>query len=62
MRADQECRQLLLRYPNTVFLDETQQLLRNVQEVIAEGEYRVGMFYVKKGQLPGRRESSPDGD
>lgn len=51
VRADQECRQLLLRYPNTVFLDETQQLLRNVQEVIAEGEYRVGMFYVKKGSF-----------
>ena len=49
IRADQECRQLLLRYPNTVFRDETEQLLRNAQEVIAEGEYRVGMFYVKKG-------------
>ena len=51
VRADQECRQLLLRYPNTVFRDETEQLLRNVQEVIAEGEYRVGMFYVKKGSF-----------
>ncbi len=49
VRADQECRQLLLRYPNTVFREETEQLLRNVQEIIAEGEYRVGMFYVKKG-------------
>ena len=51
VRADQECRQLLLRYPNTVFRDETEQLLRNAQEVIAEGEYRVGMFYVKKGSF-----------
>ncbi len=51
VRADQECRQLLLRYPNTVFRDETEQLLRNVQEVIAEGEYRVGMFYVDKGSF-----------
>ena len=51
VRADQECRQLLLRYPNTVFRDETEQLLRNVQEVIAEGEYRIGMFYVKKGSF-----------
>ena len=51
VRADQECRQLLLRYPNTVFREETEQLLRNVQEVIAEGEYRVGMFYVKKGSF-----------
>lgn len=51
VRADQECRQLLLRYPNTVFRDETEQLLRNVQEVIAEGEYRVGQFYIKKGSF-----------
>lgn len=51
VRADQECRQLLLRYPNTVFRDQTEQLLRNVQEVIAEGEFRVGMFYVKKGSF-----------
>ncbi len=51
VRADQECRQLLLRYPNTVFRGETEQLLRDVQEVIAEGEYRVGMFYLKKGSF-----------
>jgi outer membrane protein assembly factor BamD len=51
VRADQECRQLLLRYPNTVFRQETEQLLRNAQEIIAEGEYRVGMFYVKKGSF-----------
>ncbi len=51
VRADQECRQLLLRYPNTVFREDTEQLLRNVQEVIAEGEYRVGMFYVGKGSF-----------
>ncbi len=51
VRADQECRQLLLRYPNTVFRDQTEQILRNVQEVIAEGEYRVGLFYAKKGSF-----------
>lgn len=51
VRADQECRQLLLRYPNSVFREETEQLLRNAQEVIAEGEYRVGMFYMKKGSF-----------
>ena len=51
VRADQECRQLLLRYPNTVFREDAEQRLRNVQEVIAEGEYRVGLFYVKKGSF-----------
>ena len=51
IRADQECRQLLLRHPNSVFRQDTEQLLRNVQELIAEGEYRVGKFYVGKGSF-----------
>lgn len=51
IRADQECRQLLLRHPNSVFKENTEQLLRDVQEVIAEGEYRVGQFYVGKSSF-----------
>ncbi len=49
VRADQECRQVLLQWPNTVFRKETEQRLREVQEVIAEAEFRVGSFYTKKG-------------
>ena len=49
LMADQECRELLMRWPNSVFRAETEQMLRNVQEVIAEGEYRVGAFYTDKG-------------
>lgn len=49
LKADQECRQLLLQWPNSVFRGETEQMLRETQEVIAEAEYRVGMFYTKKG-------------
>jgi outer membrane protein assembly factor BamD len=49
VRADTECRQMLLQYPNSRFVGETQQMLREIQEVIAEGEYRVGAFYAKKG-------------
>lgn len=51
IRADQECRQLLMQFPNSVFVDETEQMLREVQELIAEGEYRVGTFYSKKGSF-----------
>jgi outer membrane protein assembly factor BamD len=51
LRADQECRRLLLRHPNSVFREDTEQLLRNVQEIIAESEYRVGLFYAKKGSF-----------
>ena len=49
LKADQECRQLLMQWPNSVFLDETKQRLREVQELLAEGEYRVGTFYTEKG-------------
>ncbi|MEZ5367101.1 MAG: outer membrane protein assembly factor BamD [Bryobacterales bacterium] len=49
VRADQECRQLLLQWPNSVFVDSTKQRLREIQEVLAEAEYRVGMFYTDKG-------------
>ena len=49
LQADQECRQVLMQWPNSVFIDETPQMLREVQEVIAEAEYRVGSFYTKKG-------------
>jgi outer membrane protein assembly factor BamD len=49
VKADNECRQMLLQYPNSVHVPETQQMLREIQEVIAEGEYRVGSFYARKG-------------
>jgi outer membrane protein assembly factor BamD len=47
--ADQECRQLLMQWPNSVFAEPTKQRLREVQELLAEGEYRVGSFYTAKG-------------
>ncbi|MEO8663021.1 MAG: outer membrane protein assembly factor BamD, partial [Bryobacteraceae bacterium] len=37
------------QFPNSKFVPETQQILRNIQEAIAEGEYRVGTFYHAKG-------------
>ena len=49
VRADQECRQAIMQWPNSVFVDDTKQMLREVQEVIAEAEYRVGSFYSAKG-------------
>lgn len=51
-RADDECRQLLVQFPNSKFAPRVQQLLRNIQEVLAEGEYRVGSFYHNKGAFP----------
>jgi outer membrane protein assembly factor BamD len=49
LRAEEECRQLLVQFPNSKFAPEAQQLLRNVQEVLADKEFRVGNFYHTKG-------------
>lgn len=48
LRAEDECRQLLVQFPNSKFAPRASQLLRNIQEAIAEGEMRVGEFYYKK--------------
>jgi len=48
-RADEECRALLVNYPNSKFAPQGEQLLRNIQEVLAEAEYRTGAFYYSKG-------------
>jgi outer membrane protein assembly factor BamD len=49
IRAEDECRQLIVQFPNSKYVDETKQLLRNIQESLAEGEYLVGNFYFKRG-------------
>ena len=51
-RAEDECRQLLVQFPNSKFAPEAQQYLRNVQEVLADGEFKVGSFYHTKGSFP----------
>ncbi len=52
LRAEDECRQLLVQFPNSKFAPRAQQLLRNIQEALADAEYRVGEFYHKKGSHP----------
>src|ERR671928_1771288 len=51
LRADAECRQLLTQFPNRKFAPEAQQKLRNIQEVLADHEFRVGSLYAKKGSI-----------
>jgi outer membrane protein assembly factor BamD len=51
LRAEQECRQLLTQFPNSKFAPDAEQTLRNIQEVIAESEYRVGEFYLSRGSF-----------
>lgn len=51
-RADDECRQLMVQFPNSKFAPEMEQRLREIQEVIATAEHGVGQFYYKKGRYP----------
>jgi len=52
LKAEEECKQLLVQFPNSKFAPRVTQLLRNIQEVLAEREFRVGDFYHKKGSHP----------
>jgi len=52
LRAEDECRNLLLQFPNSKAAPRVQQTLRNIQEVIGDGEFRVGQYYHKKGSFP----------
>jgi outer membrane protein assembly factor BamD len=51
IRAEDECRQLLTQFPNSRFAPEAAQKLREIQEAISEGEFRVGSFYYQKGSF-----------
>jgi outer membrane protein assembly factor BamD len=52
LRTEDECRQLLVQFPNSKFAPEAQQMMRNSQEVLAEAEFKVGEFYHHKGSMP----------
>jgi outer membrane protein assembly factor BamD len=48
-QAEEEFQTFLQKYPNDPLAPEAQQRLREVQEVIAEGQFRVGYYYFLKG-------------
>lgn len=52
LRAEDECKQLIQQFPNSKFAPLAQQKLRDIQEVLAEAEFRVGVLYQKKGSNP----------
>ncbi len=51
-RAEDECRQVMVQFPNSKFVQQAQQMLRDVQEVLADKEFRTGLFYYTKGSFP----------
>jgi len=46
--AEYELKRMISDYPDSPLLDEAKQKLRDVQEVLAEGDYKVGSFYLLK--------------
>jgi len=51
LRAEQECKQLVVQYPNSKYVPEAEQKLREIQEALAEGEMVAGDFYHHKGSF-----------
>jgi outer membrane protein assembly factor BamD len=49
LAAEDEFQIFLQKYPNDPHAPEAQQHLREVQEILAEGDYRIGYFYYVKG-------------
>jgi outer membrane protein assembly factor BamD len=52
-RAEDECRQVIKQFPNAAqYVKNAEQKLRDVQEVLADKEFRNGDFYHHKGAYP----------
>jgi outer membrane protein assembly factor BamD len=49
LRAEQECKTLITAYPNSKFVPQTEQELRQIQEVLAGAEFASGLYYYQKG-------------
>jgi outer membrane protein assembly factor BamD len=52
LRAEDECRSMMTMYPNSRYAAQATQMLRSVQEVLAEKEFLTGDFYHHKGAFP----------
>jgi outer membrane protein assembly factor BamD len=52
LRAEDEYRKMINQFPDSKLVPECKQRLREVQEVIAEREFRVGRFYYLRESYP----------
>lgn len=52
MRAEDEYRQLIQQFPDSKLVPQATQRLREVQEVLAERQYRIGRFYYLRESYP----------
>jgi len=46
--SEDEFREFLLKYPQSPLVPQAEQYLRNVQEVLADGEFKIARFYYMK--------------
>src|SRR5689334_8943080 len=44
-RAEDECRLVIVQFPNSKYAKPAEQKLRNVQEILADKEFRTGEYY-----------------
>jgi outer membrane protein assembly factor BamD len=51
-RAEEECRQVLVSYPNSTYAGRAKQMLLQVQEVLANKEYLAGDYYYSRQAFP----------
>jgi outer membrane protein assembly factor BamD len=51
-RAEDECRQVIVQFPNSKFREQAEQKLRNIQEILAQKEMDTAQYYFKRGSLP----------
>jgi outer membrane protein assembly factor BamD len=52
LEAEQEFQTFLLRYPRSPLVPQAEQHLRDVQQIVADGEFRVARFYYLKQDYP----------
>ena len=52
LEAEQEFQDFLSKYPQSPLVPKAEQDLRNVQEVIADGQFRIASFYYVKQDFP----------
>src|SRR5438477_9912610 len=52
VRAEDEYRQVILQYPDSKLVPVAKERLREVQEVLAEREFRIGRFYYLRESYP----------
>ncbi len=52
IRTEDECRVLVTQFPNSKYIPQAQQMLRDTQEVLGQKEFLTGSFYHAKGAYP----------